>query len=142
MREYRKKPYLSTNYKKERVVRKHYGNRIPFVTDFPNVYLDIGVLVRGEAPHVSGKENIDRIKLPCFCSFEWNGKRRLGILINIGEKEDGLDDTWDIYSLIDMSSQTHRFVGNLIGEGTLEFLIKEYKINIGKAHIDFCETYH
>ena len=140
MEEYNRKPYLSNNYKKKNVV-KHSSEWVPLTAGLPNGwYLDIGALLRGDG-YKKG-ENIDRIKLPCFCSFEWNGKRRLGILINIGEKEDGLDDIWDTYSLIDMSSQTHRFVGNLIGEGTLEFLIKEYKINIGKAHIQFSEVYY
>ena len=136
MKEYKRMPYLETNFTKKKVVKRAIED-IPLLASF----IDIGSILRGEDSH-GERENIDRIKLPCFCSFEWKGSRRLGVLINIGEKEDGLDDIWDTYSLIDMSSQTHRFVGNLIGEGTLEFLIKEYKINIGKAHIDFCETYY
>ena len=139
MEEYNRKPYLSSNYKKKNVV-KHSSEWVP-LTGLPNGwYLDIGALLRGDG-YKKG-ENIDRIKLPCFCSFEWNGKRKLGMIVYLWYKKNGMSTSTWRYGLIDMSSQSHRQVGNIVSQSSLEHLIEEYKINIGKAHIDFCETYH
>lgn len=144
MEEYNRKPYLSSNYKKKNVV-KHSSEWVPLTAGLPNGwYLDIGALLRGDG-YKKG-ENIDRIKLPCFCSFEWNGKRRLGIILNGSFRIWGTGASYKhkiSYELHLIDSQTHRTVGSAIEKHkSLEHLIERYKINIGKAHIDFCETYY
>jgi hypothetical protein len=94
-------------------------------------------------------ENLDRIKLPCYCTFEWRGKRRLGKLENDFLREFGTVNDRANIVLHEIDKQTHKNVGskidacacnpNLLGLG-LEKLIKKYKINIGKAKIVYYET--
>lgn len=136
-KEYKRMNYLGTNFRKIRVPKNN-SDDIPVVLDTSNAYFDLGFLLRGGYQ----RENVERIKLPCFCSYEWKGRRRLGLLTNTWYKGEGKDESWTVYSLVDMSNQSSAFVGDLIEEGTLEELINEYKINIGKAYITFYEAYY
>lgn len=142
MEEYNRKPYLSSNYKKRESPTEEHHELVGFApyTRKPLYEIDIRSLLMGD------RENIDRIKLPCFCSFEWNGKRRLGIILNGSFRIWGRGASYVhkiSYELHLIDSQTHRTVGSAIEKHeSLEHLIERYKINIGKAHIDFCETYH
>lgn len=81
-------------------------------------------------------ENINRIKLPCFCTYESNkGKRRLGIIVNDWFQFFGKDDD-SIYSIVSIDKQTPKKIGNKIASRcTLKELIEEYKVNIIKAKI-------
>lgn len=86
------------------------------------------------------RENIDRIKLPCYCTFEWRGKRRLGMIQNHTER--GLDFFDEpFYELHEIDKQTHQIIGSNINFSfELESLIKKYKINIGKVKLTYYET--
>jgi hypothetical protein len=91
-------------------------------------------------------ENIDRVKVPCFCTFEYRGKRRLGLLINqsLRDAKDGSLDSYPFFTLIEMEKQTHQKVGSIIATGIgregLERIIRSFKINIGKAEISYDEV--
>jgi len=87
-------------------------------------------------------ENIDRIKLPCYCTFEWRGKRRLGMIQNAGLRENGYEQVkkWFLCRLIELDKQTHQQVGDTINIDFLDDLIRRNKINIGKAKIVYYET--
>ncbi len=83
-------------------------------------------------------ENIDRIKLPCFCTFEWRGKRRLGEIKNASYRGKGIKCS--NYVLYEVDKQTHRLVGGIIDlDANLEKLINDNKINIGKVRIIYWE---
>ena len=127
-----KKPYLATKivtYKHNRV----YDRIETYYTDTP---LDPYGIETG----YKCQENIDRIKLPCYCTFEWRGKRRLG-LITYDELRDDSDDVGGIYSLHEIDKQTHQKVGSVIDfETDIEELIEDYKINIGKVKLTYYET--
>jgi hypothetical protein len=87
-------------------------------------------------------ENIDRIKLPCFCTFEnYNGKRHLGeIKVFSNKRSDGLDDE-PLYELLQIDEQHNKKLGDEIDTNKdLENLIRDNKINIGKAKIVYYET--
>ncbi len=86
-------------------------------------------------------ENINRIKLPCYCTFEWRGKRRLGMIQNAGLRENGYEQvtSWFLCRLIELDKQTHQQVGDTISIDYLDDLIKRNKINIGKAKIIYTE---
>lgn len=88
------------------------------------------------------KENIDKIKLPCFCTFEWIKRRRLGILLNDNYKfEAGIEH--NLFKLHEIDKQTSHKVGGLIAISMdLKDLIQTYKINIGKAKITYCEIFN
>ena len=87
------------------------------------------------------RENIDRIKLPCYCTFEWRGKRRLGVITNGENREDEYSFRTFRYRLNEIDKQTHQEVGSVIDyEITLKELIEKYKINIGKVKLTYYET--
>jgi len=84
------------------------------------------------------RENIDRIKLPCYCTFEWRGKRRLGQIHNVDYRH---IQKYFYYKLFEIDKQTHRYIGSAIGMSSiLKNLIEEYKINIGKVKLTYYET--
>jgi len=125
-----KKPYLETKFityaKSENQDKMEL-----FYTNFP--------LSNGK---YECKENLDRIKLPCYCTFEWRGKRRLGILHNDGHRKYSGESTGsEIYSLTEIDKQTNNKIGDLIQTSySLAFLIEYYKINIGKVKLTYYET--
>jgi hypothetical protein len=138
-----KRPYLETKivtYKHNRV----YDRIETYYTDTP---LDPYGIETG----YKCKENLDRIKLPCYCTFEWRGKRRLGVITNGENREDEYSFRtfrYRLYSfrtfryrLNEIDKQTHQEVGSVIDyEITLKELIEEYKINIGKVKLTYYET--
>jgi|LSQX01.1.fsa_nt_gb hypothetical protein len=86
-------------------------------------------------PNRVRSENIKRIKLPCYCTFQLNDNRprRFGMLISDNEA----------YRLYEVGKQVKRNVSRRIDYGIadrgLADLIKTYKINIGKAEINYYE---
>jgi len=120
-------------------------NKKPYLATKIVTYADDGMMYYTDEPLQSSKgykmkENIDRIKLPCYCTFEWRGKRRLG-LITYDELRDDSDDVGGIYSLHEIDKQTHQKVGSVIDfETDIEELIEDYKINIGKVKLTYYET--
>lgn len=120
-------------------------NKKPYLATKIVTYTDDGMMYYTDEPLQSSKgykmkENIDRIKLPCYCTFEWRGKRRLG-LITYNELRDDSDDVGGIYSLHEIDKQTHQKVGSVIDvETDIEELIEDYKINIGKVKLTYYET--
>jgi hypothetical protein len=135
-------------------------NKKPYLEIRIVTYTDDGMMYYTNEPLQSSKgyefkENLDRIKLPCYCTFEWRGKRRLGVITNGENREDEYsfrtlfsalrDLSRDIisfrYSLHEIDKQTHQKVGSVIDyEITLKELIEEYKINIGKVKLTYYET--
>lgn len=87
------------------------------------------------------RENIDRIKLPCYCTFEWRGKRRLGKVENVAPTEMGISNGHSLYVLSEIDRQTNQQVGNTVdAKQSLKKLIRKYKINIGKVKLTYYET--
>jgi hypothetical protein len=94
------------------------------------------------------KENINKVKLPVFCSFEMNDgrPRRLGVLVNDFYKGDSDIPSGTGISLYEIDRQTNLIVGDRIDsmcnsnlKSALATLIEMYKINIGKVEINFYE---
>ncbi len=98
------------------------------------------------------KENIDKIKLPVFCSFDLcDGRpRRLGVLVNSVYKTDSMIPVKEGVNLYEIDRQTGLMIGDRIDsmsyyktekefKDSLAYLIEKYKINIGKVEIDFYE---
>jgi hypothetical protein len=98
------------------------------------------------------KENIDKIKLPVFCSFDLcDGRpRRLGILVNSRYKTDPMIPVKEGINLYEIDKQTGLMIGDRIDsmsyyknkeefKKSLAHLIEIYKINIGKVKINFYE---
>lgn len=101
------------------------------------------------------KENINKIKLPVFCSFDLcDGRpRRLGVLVNSVYKTDPMISVWsekEGVSLYEIDKQTGLMIGDRIDsmsyyrtekefKNSLAYLIERYRINIGKVEIDFYE---
>lgn len=98
------------------------------------------------------KENINKVKLPVFCSFDLNDgrPRRLGVLVNDFYKGDSDIPSGTGISLYEIDRQTSLIVGDRIDsmcdgkferpiKSALATLIEMYKINIGKVEINFYE---
>lgn len=98
------------------------------------------------------KENINKVKLPVFCSFDLNDgrPRRLGVLVNDFYKGDSDILSGTGISLYEIDRQTSLIVGDRIDsmcdgkferptKSALATLIEMYKINIGKVEINFYE---
>ena len=94
------------------------------------------------------KENINKVKLPVFCSFDLNDgrPRRLGVLVNDFYKGDSDIFSGTGISLYEIDRQTNLIVGDRIDsmcssnlKSALATLIEMYKINIGKVEINFYE---
>jgi len=125
--EWEQSPYIEIEYYTN-INYQDIGRRIQF-SKYPLKHKDYQM-----------RENLDRIKLPCYCTFEWRGKRRLG-LITYDELRDDSDDVGGIYSLHEIDKQTHQKVGSVIDfETDIEELIEDYKINIGKVKLTYYET--
>lgn len=87
------------------------------------------------------RENVNRIKLPCYCTFEWRGKRRLGKVENVAPTEMGISNGHSLYVLSEIDRQTNQQVGNTVdAKQSLKKLIRKYKINIGKVKLTYYET--
>jgi hypothetical protein len=121
-----KKPYLET-----RIVTyvNNDGKTEMYYTNFP--------LSNGK---YKCKENLDRIKLPCYCTFEWRGKRRLGMITNSYKREAGYHKDQRACRLFEVDKQTSRKVGSIIDVDWIKDLINNYKINIGKVKLTYYET--
>jgi hypothetical protein len=121
-------------------------NKKPYLEIRIVTYTDDGMMYYTNEPLQSSKgyefkENLDRIKLPCYCTFEWRGKRRLGVITNGENREDEYSFRTFRYRLNEIDKQTHQEVGSVIDyEITLKELIEEYKINIGKVKLTYYET--
>jgi len=128
-----KKPYLQTKV-------------VTYVTDpetdkVSMYYTDKPLDPYGIKTGYKMKENLDRIKLPCYCTFEWRGKRRLGKVENVAPTEMGISNGYSLYMLSEIDRQTNQQVGNTIdAKKSLNKLIKKYKINIGKVKLTYYET--
>ena len=98
------------------------------------------------------KENINKIKLPVFCSFDLcDGRpRRLGVLVNSVYKTDPMIPVKEGINLYEIDKQTGLMIGDRIDsmsyyrtekefKNSLAYLIERYRINIGKVEIDFYE---
>ena len=121
-------------------------NKKPYLATKIVTYTDDGMMYYTDEPLQSSKgyefkENLDRIKLPCYCTFEWRGKRRLGVITNGENREDEYSFRTFRYRLNEIDKQTHQEVGSVIDyEITLKELIEKYKINIGKVKLTYYET--
>ncbi len=127
--EYRKLPYIKVN--------KH--NNVEHKTTLKSKQEESKVWrVRNE--------NIDKIDLPVFCSFDMDDgrPRRLGMLVNNGFRGNPELEEYPGIDLFEVDKQTGLTVGDRIdginGEkGGVARLIEMYAINIGKVEIDYYE---
>ena len=120
-------------------------NKKPYLETRIVTYTDDGMMYYTDEPLQSSKgykmkENIDRIKLPCYCTFEWRGKRRLGMITNSYKREAGYHKDQRACRLFEVDKQTSRKVGSIIDVDWIKDLINNYKINIGKVKLTYYET--
>ena len=73
-----------------------------------------------------GKENLDRIKFPCWCSYSDCGKRHIGII----------NRRYSWYMLFNIDKQLSQPKSNAVGDDNdLEKLMKDYDIEILKGEL-------